>query len=191
MRLLSLGRGRRLQEVAADYGLGDVTQSFAGWGAPIRLLATLLRARGSIIHTHCEPIWASAVIVATAPKRWVAHAHVYPDHEMTWKKRVALGFQRFFTTRHIAISHAVGQALVATRVARPEKVDVVYNGTDLRHAERACRRLPETRFKIAFVGRVLIEKGILQFVALAAEFADQSRHFPSKFTATVRRLRRR
>ena len=171
VRLLCLGPGRRIREVAADYGLGDITQSFPGWRAPFRLLAILLRARGSVIHTHCEPIWASMVISATLPKRWIAHAHVYPDDMVAWKKRLSQRLHRHFASRHIAISQSIGRALLASGVATAGTVGVVHNGVAPLAFDPATP--PATPpFTIGFVGRVVEEKGIFDFVALAALLAD-------------------
>ena len=175
VRLLCLGRGERVRAVAKDLGLAPVTRSVAGPLAPLRLLIALVSARGSIIHTHCEPIWAASLIAASGTPRWIEHAHVYPDDELTWKKRVSRWLQRRFAQRHIAISHSIGSALSATGIARPGTLDVVHNGVAIDGAPAPRQMRPNDDFTIGFVGRIVAEKGIFEFVDLAATLAVDER----------------
>ena len=173
--LLCLGRGERVRALAADYGLGAVTRSIAGPVAPLRLALALLGARGAIVHTHCEPIWAASVIALSGTRRWIAHAHVYPDDELTWKKRVSRRLQRGFAKRHIAISQSIGRALIATGLALAETLDVVRNGVEIAPEPAPSNLLSPTVFTLGFVGRVVAEKGIFDFLDLVAMLATDER----------------
>lgn len=173
--LICLGTGTRIRALADRLGLGDVTRSLSGPGAPIALLAALRRSPDAIVHTHCEPIWASAVLALGASQRWVAHGHVYPDDTLTWKKRVSRRLQRHFATRHIAISHSVGRALVESGIATPATLDIVHNGIAV--PERVVARTAASGggFTIGFVGRVVAEKGIFDYLDLAASLVAEPR----------------
>lgn len=173
--LLCLGRGKRVHTAAADYGLGAVTAGIAGPLAPLRLLIALLGARNSIIHSHCEPIWAASIIALCRTPRWIEHAHVYPDHNLTWKKRISQWLQRRFAKRHIAISESIGRALATAGVAQTGTVDVVANGVAIETDLRPSARRPDAVFRVGFIGRVVAEKGIFDFLDLAVALADDER----------------
>ncbi|WP_404371402.1 glycosyltransferase family 4 protein [Sphingomonas sp. MMS24-J45] len=172
--LLCLGRGERVRTVATQYGLGAVTRSISGPLAPLRLMLTLLATRNAIIHTHCEPIWTAGLIALSGTSRWIEHAHVYPDDDLTWKKRLSRRLQRL-AAHHIAISHSIGRAVIATGIARPDALAVVYNGVadDTRAAPSG--RSAAGPLTVGFVGRVVAEKGIFDFLELAAALASDSR----------------
>lgn len=170
VRLLCLGPGPRIRELATAYGLADAAQGFAGLFAPWRLFLAMRGARGAIVHSHCEPVWASVMIALAAHGRWIEHAHVYPDGPMDWKAKIARSLQRRFAMRHIAISHSIGQALIAQQVAAPATLDVVHNGVAIEPAPPARDRAT-ARFTLGFVGRVVEEKGIFDFIELAALLA--------------------
>ncbi len=172
--LLCLGRGTRVRTVATDYGLGDVTRSISGALAPLRLLLTLFGARGAIIHTHCEPIWAASLIALSGTSRWIEHAHVYPDDELTWKKRLSRRLQRF-AARHIAISHSIGRAVIASGIARADTLDVVYNGVAGAKVAASSDCRAADGLTVGFIGRVVAEKGIFDFLDLAATLAPDPR----------------
>ena len=173
--VLCLGRSDRLQALMTDYGLDVVTRRISGPLAPVRLLMILLRARGAIVHTHCEPIWAAAIIALSGTQRWVEHAHVYPDDELTWKKRVSRRLQRAFASRHIAISNSVGRALRATGIAQEHTLDIVHNGVTNAVDAPVPRIRTGKPFTVGFVGRVVAEKGIFDFLKLAAVFVADER----------------
>ena len=170
--LLCLGRGERVRAVARDYGLGAATRSIAGPLAPLRLLIALLGARGAIVHSHCEPIWAAGMIALSGTPRWIEHAHVYPDDSPTWKKRVSRRLQRQFARRHIAISHSIGRALIATGIANAATLDIVHNGVVIAPDTPPHPAPTAGAFTIGFVGRVVAEKGIFDFLDLAVALSD-------------------
>lgn len=172
VRLVCLGRGTRIRAVAADNGLAGVSCSLYGLLAPVRLFGTVLGARRAIVHSHCEPVWASAILAVAAYGRWIEHAHVYPDDASTWKKRISRWLQRHFATRHIAVSHSIGRALIASGVAPPAALDVVYNGMPITADNRS--RSARLDFTLGFVGRIVEEKGIFDFVELAALLSDEA-----------------
>ena len=175
--LICLGTGTRIRTLAERCGLGEVARSLAGPGAPVALLAVLREWPGAIVHSHCEPIWASAILALGAHGRWVAHGHVYPDDRLTWKKRVSRRLQARFAGRHIAISHSVGRALIESGVARAASLDVVPNGVAI-PGRVVARTAPGDGFTIGFVGRVVAEKGIFDYLDLAALLAPDPRfHF--------------
>ena len=173
--LLCLGRGERVRAVAKDYGLGAVTRSICGPLAPFRLVIALLGARGAILHTHCEPIWVASLIALSGTPRWIEHAHVYPDDELTWKKRLSRWLQRGFAKRHIAISHSIGRALIATGIARAETLDVVLNGLVIEKDAPPTGPRSPALFTLGFIGRVVAEKGIFDFLDLATTLASDER----------------
>ena len=90
---------------------------------------------------------------------------------MRWKERVARSLQRRFVRRHIAISRSIGNALIASGVAMPATLDVVPNGIALGAVAPAARAI-SSGFTMGFVGRVVEEKGIFDFIGLAALLAD-------------------
>ena len=171
VHLLCLGRGTQIRAVAAGYGLGDVSTSLAGLAAPLRLLRLLRAHPRAIVHSHCEPVWASTIIGLAAPRRWIVHAHVYPGETMRWKERVARSLQRRFVRRHIAISQSIGNALIASGVATRATLDVVPNGIAF-NAVAPMTRGVSSGFTVGFVGRAVEEKGIFEFIELAALLAD-------------------
>ncbi|BCA60732.1 glycosyltransferase family 4 protein [Sphingomonas sp. HMP6] len=173
--MLCLGRGERVRAIARDYGLGAVTRSIAGPIAPLRLLITLFGARGAIVHTHCEPIWAASLIALSGSQRWIAHAHVYCDDELTWKKRLSRRLQGWFAKRHIAISHSIGRALIATGTVRAETLDVVHNGVVIGPEAPPTNLRSAARFTVGFAGRVVAEKGIFDFLDLVELLAADER----------------
>lgn len=172
--LLCLGRGKRIRAVAAQYGLEAVTRSISGALAPIRLWLTLFGARGAVIHTHCEPVWAASLIALSGTSHWVQHAHVYPDGPMNWKQRLSRRLQGL-ASRHIAISHSIGRALVANGIAHADSVDVVYNGVVNDSATPPAGQRAKDMMTVGFIGRVVADKGIFDFIELAAKLASDPR----------------
>jgi glycosyltransferase involved in cell wall biosynthesis len=104
----------------------------------------------------------------TAPKV------VYTEHLWTaeyrlknpishWFQLFSLWFLDLFTNKIIAVSKAVADFLVKKKITRPEKLMVIYNGTDIKLKTKNEKRKTTTKNSeviIGFVGSLTKRKGV-------------------------------
>lgn len=171
--LLLTDRPDRLVKQAAASGIP--TQLFAG-GKIRRMIALcrwLARRRGAIVHSHCEPIWATLALAVLRWPRWIAHLHTYARPGDTVKERAIHHVHRRSVSRFIAITGSVAQSYLDRGLVRRGDLDVVHNGLDHAGLSRESERREDGDFTVCFAGRIVAEKGIMDFVALAARLRDE------------------
>jgi glycosyltransferase involved in cell wall biosynthesis len=163
-------RSSRIAECAVASGIP--VRTFGG-GRLCRTvaLALWLASRGhAIVHSHCEPIWATLCLAILRLPYWIAHLHTYAQPRDTLKERLMHRIHRRCVARFIAITRSVGQSYLDRDYATEETLDVVYNG--LQYA-RSSEPEEGAHFSVCFAGRIVAEKGIFDFVSLAERLRDQ------------------
>ena len=139
----------------------------------LALTRILWRRKPAILHSHCEPIWASLPL-ATRGAAWMAHLHVYASQK-TLRDRVGNLIRRFFAHRFVGITHSIAQSFTGMGLAAVERTAVVHNGLNLRAHPARIRSDAEQPFTIAFVGRAVREKGLFEFIEVADRLRDEPR----------------
>lgn len=155
--------------LAQDAGLDVEFLGSNRFAAAWQLANVLATDRLAIVHSHCEPFWASATLALRCPQRWVVHLHVYPDSRVSLRKSVANGLQKHAARFFIASSNSVRDVSVACGLVRPQNVQVAYNGLSF-PPFRPRESMPGDHLCIGFVGRLERNKGIFDFIALAERF---------------------
>jgi len=125
--------GQELRE--ADYSV-EVIGRRPGFdlGCVRRLRAYFRTNRVSLIHAHqYGPLFYSALArwpAARIPVLFTEHGRDYPDFRR-WKRVLANRFMLRSCDRFIAVGECVRQSLIAHEGLPPNRVEVIYNGTDL------------------------------------------------------------
>lgn len=174
VNLVLLGPSDRVETESRAAGIEPIMLSGSRLGRTAALRGLLAERRGAIIHTHCEPIWATIARVGLAVT-WVAHLHVYAGRE-TLRDRLINRLYRRHVDRFIGITQSVADSFLALGIAAPERVDVVHNGADPALLPLPASR-PADRFTIGFVGRAVREKGLFDFIAAADLLRDDDIDF--------------
>lgn len=156
--------------LAADAGL-DAT-----WLGPSRVraaarLAAKVRTPRTIIHSHCEPSWASATLALTCARRWVVHLHGYPNSRRSLRKSAVSWIQGRFARFFIATSNSVRDVSIAEGLARPDRIHVAYNGLSLGAGPK--EKAPREGTTIGYVGRIEPLKGIVELIDCADRLRDR------------------
>src|SRR4029079_1819673 len=140
--------GQELRE--ADYSV-EVIGRRPGFdlGCVRRLRAYFRTNRVSLIHAHqYGQLFYSALArwpAARIPVLFTEHGRDYPDFRR-WKRVLANRFMLRSCDRFIAVGECVRQSLIAHEGLPPNRVEVIYNGTDLaaydpnRNQRRAVRQ---------------------------------------------------
>ncbi|MBI1180250.1 MAG: glycosyltransferase [Alphaproteobacteria bacterium] len=166
-------RAAQATDMARDAGL-SVVQLGPSRPSAVRRLARLARDPEVVVQSHCEPLWASLVLALACPTRWLAHLHVYPDSRVSLRKSCGNWLQARFAHGFVAISESVKASAVACGMASPDRMPVAYNGIRQMPAGPPPGRNGRGPFRIGFVGRVVREKGIFEFIDCAARFRDRT-----------------
>lgn len=170
VKIILLAHSERVIARCEDAGIEVVALSGGKVGKSARLKAELRANRGAIIHSHCEPIWASPIL-ASYGKRWVSHLHVYPK---SGPRDLAINLaRRLWARRSIAISHSVADEWADRRLVTPRRLGVVHNGID----PGKFASPPKDRhspFTVTFLGRAEREKGLFDFIEIADQLRDMA-----------------
>lgn len=127
----------------------------------------LKSSKGAILHSHCEPIWATIIVStlgSTLRSRWIIHVHVYA-RQMTRRDRIGHYLYHRGAGRFLAITGSVGNSYLALRIADTERLDIVPNG--LRYPPLTPPPRRDGPFVFGFVGRTVRIKGLFDFIAVA------------------------
>lgn len=147
------------------------------WLATVRQLTRAIRTtRADLVHANSFYAGAASLVATlTTRRRLLLHARDLADFGVLTRL-----YDRY-AERVIAVSHAVKCAL-ASKGARPERIEVVYNGYDFRpgHRARSYAGVPappssgRTRdFVFAHVGQCVPWKNHAVFLDAAAYVADR------------------
>jgi L-malate glycosyltransferase len=98
-------------------------------------------------------------------------------YQINWKHRLAYRFLNRWFNRFIAVSNAVKQELIKTQHVPPSKIEVIYNGVDIRDQKPSVRSdylhhlldIPRQRQIVGMVASFRPVKGQEYFVRAAAK----------------------
>lgn len=140
----------------------------------------LASRRVHIVHTHLDYADVTGKIAARLAgcSRVVSTVHNTEPSHLRPKWFYLLRLLDHLTTRHIAISEAVRRHLVELERVAPGKVTVIPYGvhppdmTSDRAALRAQLGIPDDRFVVGFVGRLVEQKNVSLLIAAMVQLPD-------------------
>ena len=165
------------------------TANVASHAASLRRTVRLMRAeRFDVVHVH-TPIAAligrAAARLARIPTViYTAHGFYFHEGMPRWKQGFHVGLERFGAAMGdflMTVSREDMEAALRLGIARPGRVETIYNGVDLarfdparfsahdRAATRASVGIPPDVPVIGIVGRMVREKGFFELFDAAAE----------------------
>ncbi len=167
MEIVLLGPSDRVESRCIKAGIEPIVLAGPKFGRMIAL-AHIVRERDSaILHSHCEPIWASLVLALCGP-RWIVHLHVYALQK-SGRDRIGNLLRRRCAHRFVAISQSVAGSFLNMGLVTAKRLGTVHNGLDFEALpKRPERDATRESFTIAFIGRAVREKGLFDFVEAAA-----------------------
>ena len=160
--LILLGPSPRVEERCRSAGVAATVLAGPKFSRMLTLWRILRQKGIAILHSHCEPIWASIVLSLHA-RSWFSHLHVYPSGKSA-RDRLAHTLRRRSVRQFIAITGSIAQSYIDAGLAPANRVEVIYNGLDVASLPKPMRRIADRPFTVAFVGRAVREKGLFDFI---------------------------
>jgi glycosyltransferase involved in cell wall biosynthesis len=172
----------------APEGIGRMALPLCDGWDPRRDLAASLRLKAwmekhpvDILHMHGAKAAAVGRVAARLMKkrpRLVYTLHNFVEPKRTWQKKIYLGLERWLlpdTDCLITVSHVLADVYKRQLNGASEKMRTIYNGTvfrkDLLSRAEAHKfmGLPEDRFVIGTISRLIPEKGIRELLLAFAK----------------------
>lgn len=181
-------RGYAIETVAIARSMNPL----AALGSTIALVRLFRRERFDVLHVH-TPVAALigriAGHIAGIPLIvYTAHGFYFHDQMATWKRALFVALERiggWFTDLLFSQSAEDAEEAVEEGIAPRERVLAIGNGIDVDRFDpesvgsgalpRRELGIPEQAFVVGFIGRLVREKGVAEFLAAAVDLA---RRFP-------------
>ena len=131
------------EQLRADGFLVEVMGRRPGfdWGCGRRLAGFLRRERVDLVHAHQQaPYFYSSLSRlwrARPPVLFMEHGRDYPDYPRP-KRQLANRFLLRGGDQVVAVGECVKRALIENEGIAAERIQVIYNGVDLRRYDRQC-----------------------------------------------------
>lgn len=182
-------RGYAIETVAIARSMNPL----AALRSTIALVRLFRRERFEVLHVH-TPVAALigriAGRIAGIPLIvYTAHGFYFHDQMPRWKRALFVALERFgglFTDLLFSQSAEDAEEAVAEGIAPRERVLAIGNGIDVARfdpqvvgAGALPRRelgIPEQAFVVGFIGRLVREKGLAEFLAAASDLAQRFPH---------------
>jgi len=169
--IILLGTSARVEGYCRSAGIEPIMLSGNRLVRMFALRRVLAGFGAAIFHSHCEPIWAAAILAASG-NPWIAHLHVYERHR-TVRDRLSNWVYYRRVDRFVAITRSVAESYRARGVADFDRLEVVHNGLNYDALPVPVTR-DEAVFTLSFVGRAVREKGLFDFLSTADLLRDDS-----------------
>ncbi|MDB5706264.1 MAG: glycosyl transferase, group 1 [Sphingomonas bacterium] len=172
-KIVLLAPSERVEARCRAAGIEPVVLTGPKLGRMVALARIVRQREPAILHSHCEPIWAT-VPLAMRGAAWMVHQHVYASQKSI-RDRAGNLIRRFFARRFVGITHSVAQSFVEQGLVAAERTSVVHNGLDLATLPSpVAGRNIAPPFTVVFVGRAVREKGLFDFIEAADLLRDET-----------------
>lgn len=127
-----------------------------------------------IIHHDATMLWCGALILKAMhfdPPIYIYAHCAYSDFINSKGKKMVFHYAALFCDGIIAISDSVKKSILKNENIKSEKIAIVYNGIDLKKFTRIVNS--NDKFVIAFVGRLIYQKGIQLLIEALNEISNK------------------